>query len=89
MSRAGQRFISLRLLELLGTLTAKRVEMERVGIQLELMADLYEKIGNALFELNGIDPARANTLWLTLEDYLSGRIKNYELLSLLVGAAAY
>lgn len=84
----AQRFISLRLLELLGSLAAKRVEMERVGIQLELMADLYERVGAALFEINDIDPAQANTLWLCLEDYVTGRIKNFELLGLIAGTRA-
>ncbi|ASA21285.1 hypothetical protein [Paenibacillus donghaensis] len=82
----AQRFVSLRLLELLRTLAAKRGEMEQVGIQLGLISELHEKVGNALFELNGIAPEQANTLWLMLEDYLSGRIKDYELLSLLAGA---
>lgn len=81
----AQRFVSLRLLELLGSLTAKRTEMERVGIQLELIGDLYEQIGNTLFQVNCIDTAQTNTLWLTLEDYLSGRIKNFEVISLLAG----
>ncbi|AKG34658.1 hypothetical protein [Paenibacillus durus] len=84
----AQRFVSLRLLELLGSLTAKRHEIERVGIRLEVLADLHEQVVNALFQVNGIDPAQANTLWLTLEDYVSGRIKDFELLSLLAGAGA-
>jgi hypothetical protein len=84
----AQRFVSLRLLELLGVLTTKRMEMERVGIQLDLMRGMYELVGNTLFQVNGIDPVQANTLWLSLEDYTSGRIKEYELLSLLVGGWA-
>lgn len=83
-----QRFISLRLLKLLGSLAAKRAEMKRVGIQLELISDLYERIGTALFEINGIDTAQESTLWLCLEDFVTGRIKDYELLSLMAGGQA-
>ncbi|AIQ63890.1 hypothetical protein PSTEL_13160 [Paenibacillus stellifer] len=82
----AQRFVSLRLLELLCNLTAKRHEIERVGIRFEVMAELHEQVGNALFQVNGINPAQANTLWIMLEDYVSGRIKDFELLSLLAGS---
>lgn len=80
-----QRFISVRLLLLLSSMAAKRSELERVGIQLDLMTELQEKVSRALFEVNGIDPVQANILWLSLEDYITGRIKEYELLSLLAG----
>lgn len=81
----AQRIVSIRLLELLSSLATKRNEMERLGIQLELMADLYEQVGNSLFEVNGIDPAKANVLWMSLEDFISGQIQSYELFSLLKG----
>ncbi|WP_408894652.1 hypothetical protein [Paenibacillus taichungensis] len=81
----AQRIVSHRLLELLSNLDTKRKELERVGIQLELMTDLYEQVGNSLFEVNGIDPAKANVLWMSLEDFISGQIQSYELFSLLKG----
>jgi hypothetical protein len=84
----AQRFVSFRLLKLLESLAAKRAEMQRIGIQLELMADLYERVGAALFEIKDIDPAQANTLWLYLEDFITGRIKEYELLSLIAVSGA-
>jgi hypothetical protein len=84
----AQRIVSIRLLELLSSLATKRTEMERLGIQLELMADLYEQVGKSLFEVNGIESAKANVLWMSLEDFISGRIQRYELFSLLKGNGA-
>ncbi|ULO05163.1 hypothetical protein H1230_18820 [Paenibacillus sp. 19GGS1-52] len=80
----AQRIISLRLLQLILSLREKQNQLQSVGIQLDIMNDLYEHLVNTLFEVNGIELSQGNVLWLILEDYVSGSLKDFEFLSLLV-----
>lgn len=82
-----QRIVTLRLLKLIRDLTNKTVALEGIGIKLMLTDELIEEVTAAMFEINGVNPASAGPIQLSLADYTSGAIETYEFMSLLYGVA--
>lgn len=83
-----KRQVTLRLLQLIRDLTNKATELEGLGIKLVATDEMIEKVSAALFEINGIDPSTAGTLYFSLADYCSGFIEEHDFLGLMRGSVA-
>ncbi|SDF04655.1 hypothetical protein SAMN04488542_10558 [Fontibacillus panacisegetis] len=82
-----KRTVTLRLLQLIRDLTNKAAEFEGVGIKLAATDELIEQVASTLFEINGIVPAAAGPLYISLSDYSSGAIEAADFMSLMHGQA--
>ncbi|MNK84424.1 hypothetical protein D3C87_1042720 [compost metagenome] len=78
-----KRFVTLKLLQLLSQMRSKTESLELIGITGVLFDELMEQISNTLFEVNGIPPAAANGLHLSLQDFLSGDIQDIDFITLI------
>lgn len=85
MAQDDKRFLNIRMLQLISEFTAKVNQLEAAGIKLEAMDAIFEELSSTLFQLNGIDPAKANGLNLSLADFANGTIGLYEFLEHLDG----
>lgn len=82
-----KRIVTLHLLKLIRDLSNKATELEGVGIKLVATDEMIERIAATLFEVNGITPVTAGSLYLSLDDYCSGAIEEHDFISLMNGQA--